>query len=96
MTAKNDPTGAQIYQWESGDEIVYTHWSDGEPDVTLKCSFPFVYKGETYYECTTASNPIALLDQPWCSLTPVFAGALMYCGNGNPQGCTYIDDQTGI
>ena len=28
------------------------------------CEFPFVYGGDTYYECTTDG-----WDRPWCSLT---------------------------
>ncbi|XP_039270051.2 macrophage mannose receptor 1-like [Styela clava] len=95
MAATNDDKGAQIYYWVSGEEISYTLWDQYQPDVDMKCYFPFVYNGQTYYECTTVNNPFVLLDLPWCSMTPVFAVAYMFCGTGNAQGCGYMDDRSG-
>ena len=40
-----------------------TYTTGGNGDGAF-CKFPFVYKGQTYYDCTLADNK-----KPWCSTT---------------------------
>nr|XP_039270230.1 uncharacterized protein LOC120344952 [Styela clava] len=96
FTAHTDIQGGQYFTWQRSEEMVtYTHWDAGEPDAMLKCTFPFVYKGVTYYECTTVDNPVVVNGASWCSIDAQWSGRANYCGNENPQGCTYMDDRTG-
>ena len=35
------------------------------------CSFPFIYKGKQYNECTTVDAArVGLISLPWCAVTP--------------------------
>ena len=37
------------------------------------CSFPFIYKGKRYNECTSVDAArFGLIDLPWCAVTPSY------------------------
>ena len=65
-------------------------------DVRFRCAFPFVYKGNEYYECINFDHPAGNDGQPWCSIDPEFSGLWVNCGVNSEYGCGFMNDKTGL
>ena len=66
-----DP-GVEFF-WDSGEVVDYTDaWMEGEPAITDRCAFPFLFRGDEKFECINQGTPSILLSlatgEPgyWC------------------------------
>merc|ERR1711892_644830 len=95
------------YKWTSGEPILYTNWADNNPDITLKCVFPFYMtvlgKKQTFNDCTDKGNPGRILgaftgNSFWCSADEDFDEHKRFVPCGDDafyQGCGMIDKTHG-
>ncbi|XP_074074357.1 binder of sperm protein homolog 2-like [Macrotis lagotis] len=66
------------------DLTSYRQFRPSPAQVNKPCVFPFIYRNEKYYQCTTVNSNYA-----WCSVEYIFYGKWRYCTSTDPPECKF-------